>query len=229
MSPAARSNGNPPDASDFEVLQQAAEWFAVLGAPAVSPAQRQAWQAWRDADARHQAAWQQVENICGAFSHLPTADKAGARRALDTASERQLTRRRAAKMLLLLCGTGTLGWTAVRHTPWATWNAEYKTATGERRQVMLADGGGIWLNSASAIDVDYSGSLRRIHLHAGEILIQTALDLHQLPRPSSSTPPTAGCAPSAPASACCSRMRQPRSRCSRARSNCSRKQPARRP
>lgn len=183
MSPAAGSSGNPPDASDFEVLQQAAEWFAVLGAPAVSPAQRQAWQAWRDADARHQAAWQQVENICGAFSHLPTADKAGARRALDTASERQLTRRRAAKMLLLLCGTGTLGWTAVRHTPWATWNAEYKTATGERRQVMLADGGGIWLNSASAIDVDYSGSLRRIHLHAGEILIQTARDLHQPPRP----------------------------------------------
>lgn len=139
--------------------------------------------AWCDADVRHRAAWQQVERICGAFSHLPTPDRAGARRTLDAASERQLTRRRAAKMLLLLCGTGTLGWTLARQAPWAEWNASHKTATGERRTIALADGGSIWLNTASAVDVDYDAQQRRIRLHRGEILIQTAHDTHRLPRP----------------------------------------------
>lgn len=183
MKQAAGESGGAAEAADFRVLQQAAEWFAVLGSSSVSATERQAWQAWCAADARHRAAWQQVEAISGAFGRLPAADRPGARKVLDAASERQATRRRAAKMLLLLCGTGTLGWAAASRAPWATWGAGYKTATGERRAVELADGGHVWLNTASAMDVDYGSHQRRIRLHHGEILIHTARDTVQPPRP----------------------------------------------
>lgn len=183
MKPGPDDHANHARSNDFLVLQQAAEWFAVLGSPSVSARERQRWAAWRDADERHRAAWARVEAISGAFTSVPTDDKSGARRVLDTASERQLARRRASQMLLLLCGTGLLGWSVAKRAPWAAWSAAYQTATGERREVELADGGRVWLNTASAMDVDYSPDQRRIRLHRGEILIETARDAVQPPRP----------------------------------------------
>lgn len=183
MKRGAVDQGDGMETLDFQTLQQAAEWFAVLGSPVVSAGERQRWQAWCDADERHRAAWARVEAISGAFTHLPTDDKPGARQVLDSASERQLARRRATRMLLLLCATGSFGWTVASRAPWAEWRASYKTATGERREVELADGGRVWLNTASAMDVDYSPSQRRIRLHRGEILIETARDDIQPPRP----------------------------------------------
>lgn len=183
MKPAVGGNGNSPEPADFQVLQQAAEWFAVLRSPAVNPTQRQGWQAWCDADERHRAAWAKVEAISGAFSRLPASDKPGARQTLDNAAERLATRRRATRMLLLLCGTGSLGWAAYSRVPWAEWNADHRSATGQRSEVRLADGGRVWLNTASAVDVDYSPGLRRLRLYRGEIFIHTAHDTVQPPRP----------------------------------------------
>mgnify|MGYP002041334340 CR=1 FL=1 len=40
------ATGAPPS---FQVLQQAAEWFAVLGAPAVDAQAHQRWRQWLDA------------------------------------------------------------------------------------------------------------------------------------------------------------------------------------
>lgn len=172
----AATRPDPAVPPDFHALEQAAEWFAVLRSPAVSDAEVRRWQAWRDADASHRDAWARVETVSGAFERLPTHDKPGARRALDAAAERQASRRRAMKMLSLLCGTGVLAWGTARLAPWPEWGAAYRTATGERRQVQLADGGGVWLNTASAMDVDYSPALRRVRLHGGEILVHTAPD-----------------------------------------------------
>ena len=58
-------------APSFQVLQQAAEWYAALGAPSVDAAERQRWRQWHDADPAHQQAWRQVEAISGKFLDLP--------------------------------------------------------------------------------------------------------------------------------------------------------------
>ena len=67
-----------------------------------------------------------------------------------------------------------------RPTPMPTmalaWMADHRTATGEIRQVGLADGTQVWLASASAFSEDYRSGLRRLHLVAGEILVSTAKD-----------------------------------------------------
>lgn len=171
------------EAIDTRVLQQAAEWFAVLGSPTAGAADRRGWQDWCDADVRHREAWRRVEAISAAFGRLPTADPVGARRVLDAASLRQVSRRRAARMLVALGGAGALAWAVVERDRWAPWQGEHRTATGERREFALADGGRVWLNTDSAIDIDYTRDWRRIRLHRGEILIRTAGDADPAPRP----------------------------------------------
>lgn len=56
------------------------------------------------------------------------------------------------------------------------WGADYRTATGEQREIALADGTRVWLNTDSALSVDYRADARLLKLVAGEILVQTAGD-----------------------------------------------------
>ena len=174
------ATGAPPS---FQVLQQAAEWFAVLGAPAVDAQAHQRWRQWLDADPAHQQAWRQVEAISGKFLNLPGGNKPMAHRLLDAAATGQARRRQALKMLTLLCGVGLGSWGASQAVPWRRWTATHHTALAERREVRLADGGRVWLNTDSAIDVDYGPGLRRIRLVAGEILVTTAPDTQTPARP----------------------------------------------
>lgn len=177
MTPA---RGAPPS---FKVLQEAAEWFAVLRAPAVPADERMRWRQWHDADPAHQLAWSQVEAISGKFQNVPGGDNPMAHRLLDAAAAKRAQRRRAMKMLTLLCGTALGVWAGAQTAPWRVWTAEHATGLGERRQIRLADGASVWLNTDSAIDVDYGGDLRRIKLIAGEILIDTAPDFQSPARP----------------------------------------------
>lgn len=173
----------PSASPSFQVLQEAAEWFAVLGAPAVDATQHQRWRQWHDADPAHQQAWRQVEAISGKFLNLPGGNKPLAHQMLDAAAAGQARRRQALKMLTLLCGVGLGSWGASQTVPWRQWTAAHHTGLGERREVRLADGGSLWLNTGSAVNVDYGPDLRRIQLVAGEILITTAPDIETPARP----------------------------------------------
>ena len=74
-------------------------------------------------------------------------------------------------------GAGLAGW---RHPSLRqellAWNADYRTATGEIREIVLADGTRAWLGAASALDVNYGLELRLLRLLAGEVHIETAPD-----------------------------------------------------
>lgn len=177
--PEPADQGAPAD----EVLMQAAYWFSVLRSPRVSDREVRAWRAWRDACGANRDAWARVEAISGTFEFLPASSRDGAREVLTIAASRQLSRRRAVKLLSLAVGAGIAGWTGLRTPQGQLLRADLRSATGERRELQLADGGRLWLNSATAVDVDYSAGLRRLRLHAGEILVQTADDSAAAARP----------------------------------------------
>ena len=179
----ANSSADPTGELAFRVLQEAAEWFALLRSPGVADQDVEHWRNWLAADAAHVQAWARVEAISGKFERLPTDDKPAARQVLDTAAERQAGRRRAIRLLSLLGATGIGAWSIARFTPWQAWTAAYRTGTGESREVRLVDGARLWLNTATAIDVDYSAALRRVVLRAGEILAHTRPDDAVPPRP----------------------------------------------
>lgn len=179
----------PPQArlpADYAILQEAAEWFAVLRGDDAGPAEQQAWERWHAMSPAHRAAWRRVETVSAEFRHLPGAP---ARQALDDAGPRQgdAARRGLVKGLLALCLTSGLGGAMLLRRDTRNWvaslNAAQKTPVGAIRQLALADGSQLWLNTATSLDIDYGPDLRRIALHGGEIYVASARDSQQPARP----------------------------------------------
>ncbi|WP_238947478.1 FecR domain-containing protein [Vandammella animalimorsus] len=172
----------PPSPPPQQAMQQAAQWFALLQSGQASAAERARWQAWLDGAPEHRAAWGFVERVSQRFQ--PLRHEAASRLAADalqTASAR-LARRRTLLGVAAVAGTGgLLGWAVWRQQPGAldavlAWAADHRSATGQRRDIRLADGSQIWLASATALDEDVRADLRRLRLRSGEILVQTAAD-----------------------------------------------------
>lgn len=173
-----RSSDSTPS---HQVLQQAAQWYARLGAAEVDGSAQHAWQQWYSAEPMHRQAWAAVERISQRLHPLQgDADSAAQTLLLARGN---LSRRKALRALgissaALLLGA-TVGRERLRDTL-AVWRAGQRTGVGEVRSLALADGSQLWLNSATAVDIDYRSDLRLLHLLEGEILIQTAADARPL-------------------------------------------------
>ncbi|MBN9475952.1 MAG: iron dicitrate transport regulator FecR [Bordetella sp. SCN 67-23] len=162
---------------DPRALDGSVEWFLRLTSGAASKADHEAWQRWRHADPEHERAWQRIEALTRRFEALPEG-------MLPMLSRpRSPARRRALGKLVLLAGTGGAGWLAYRDDTWRGWTAQYRTAVGAQREVMLADRSRVVLNTATAMDVLFDARQRLIALHAGEILVETAPDPEPVARP----------------------------------------------
>jgi transmembrane sensor len=77
--------------------------------------------------------------------------------------------------------TGSLAYGVSGSYLWQRNIADYATRVGETRNFTLADGTHIWLNTETAVDIEFSENERRIILKAGEVLIVTAQDTAQRP------------------------------------------------
>src|SRR3990167_5999523 len=174
---------SPPVLSlpEHRVLQQAAQWFAILSDEGASREDIDQWQRWLGDHPEHQRAWQYVEQVGHRFQQAQTrAGRKGASNILNTACRDGVTRRRVLQGSVV----GIAAWLGLRFTPLpavtqnlvSNWTSDHRSKTGEIRPLTLADGGQLWLNSASAVDIHYRDDRREIHLRSGEILIQTAQD-----------------------------------------------------
>ncbi|MGE8047535.1 FecR family protein [Pseudomonas monteilii] len=164
---------------DHATLQAAANWYAqLLAAPQDQQLQRR-WQQWLGAASANQVAWAHVERISQRFTPLKLQADASLQ-ALGSVRRTDLGRRGAVGLLGLLCGGGLLalaGWRVpAARQQLLVLSADQSTATGEIRSLRLPDGGLLWLNGSTALNIDYRPSLRRLELLAGEVLIETAHD-----------------------------------------------------
>lgn len=151
------------------ILAQGLEWLVVMWSGEATADERAAWQRWRNAHPDHERAWQQVQRLDARL--LGVSPEASAR-ALAS-SGRQVGRRKALRLMGFgLLGAGAAGLAAGR-LPWAAYAADYRTAVGERREVLLEDGTRFTLNSDSAVDVQYSAGARRLVLRRGELYVAT--------------------------------------------------------
>lgn len=158
-----------------QALLDAARWFVELNSGDAGEQDYQQWQAWLDASPQHRQAWERASALGERFVGLP--------RDLGLATlsaPKRLGRRQAIKHLALLLGIGVVGYGAVREQPWRAWSADLRTATGERREVTLADGTHLILNTASAVDVRMDNERRLLHLIEGEILVDSGKDARPL-------------------------------------------------
>lgn len=165
---------------DPRILDEAADWLVQLHASGVTEMDRAACERWRQTSPEHARAWACAELLINKLGALPPA------LALPVLNRQPAIGRRAVlAKLALLAGAAPAGWLAWRAAPadWRLWRADHHTATGERRDLQLADGSRITLNTASAIDVRFDEQQRFIDLRAGEILVQTAPDTAAHHRP----------------------------------------------
>jgi len=156
-------------------IAAAAQWYARLCADDVDAADVAAHGRWLAADPEHARIWLQVERLRGTLGAAP------ARLAADTLirADQHFARRRAmlrngVGAVMLFGAGGVLAWRTLPVERLAAgYLADYRMGTGERRELLLADGTLLWLDSASAVDVAMDARGRHVTVHSGEILIDT--------------------------------------------------------
>jgi len=166
--------------SDFDakLLKEAADWVMTLHYGHAGDKERIAFENWRQQSPAHGAAWARAESVVGIFQKLPSGIGKDALQTLHSSGRRRSLR--LLGMFLVAAPAGLLTW---RQLPWEQWTADFATATGESKSIMLADGTQLVLNTASAVNIKYTRTERRIQLAKGELLITTHSDPSPTYRP----------------------------------------------
>lgn len=153
------------------ILEQAAEWLVQISTGTATEEDRLACERWRMAHPDHALAWARAERLMNKLGDLPPL------LAMPALGRNRGNDRRAAVLTLTGCLVALpAAWMAWRYAERAGWTADHHTAPGERRQIRLADGSKVILNTASSIDIVFDATQRTVVLQRGEILIQTAKD-----------------------------------------------------
>lgn len=165
-----------PDTTAYEP-HDAAAWVARLGSDQRTRADDEAFEAWLAADpahvgqyAEHAELWDGLETLRG---------DAEARGALLGGEVRPLSQRPAISRRAAMAGFGTAA--AASLALFATPGLDrvrgvYRTRRGQQRQVILADGSRLMLDTDSRIDVDFSDAERRLTLEKGRAHFKVAKD-----------------------------------------------------
>jgi transmembrane sensor len=161
-----------------KTAMQAAYWQAQLSSDLVTEQHRREFEAWLDERPENKLAWQEVNAFWAGLDSLTEADisdvKSGRVIAFKTPDRirpiPRFTRPAlgvAASLLLMV---------SLIYTQGGFHFADYTTAPGQQRNVILADGSEIIMNTDTAISVDYSAQHRQITLHDGEAYFVVAPD-----------------------------------------------------
>lgn len=162
------------DHAEESLDEKALYWFVRLRDGEVDAATRKAFDAWLVASPDHARAWTEVETLWRDLDRLAPAEKQAVAQLPTTTAVARLRRWRShglAVAAALVLAAGLAGFL----TP-TDWFADYRTATGERRVVTLADGSQVELAPASAIDVDLTSSRRTVELLSGQAFFTVAKD-----------------------------------------------------
>ncbi|MDE1167818.1 MAG: FecR domain-containing protein [Pseudomonas sp.] len=147
-----------------EVARAAARWLALMESGEACESDHARLQQWRSSHDRHEAAWQTAQGLRQRFSSLPTA------LAMATLDRPDVGRRGVLKGVLGCAVLVPATWLLSRQLPLDAWRADLHTATGERRQVPLADGSSLQLNTDSAANVDLA--MGQVTLVRGEMALK---------------------------------------------------------
>ena len=154
-------------------LKAAAAWYAELKAPDLAPETYEAFEAW-EADPANARAFAEIERT------LVVTDRTRFGREAAESRERRggLVLRGWPAGLGALAAVLVLGVLVFRFWPAVpeAGPVVYATSVGEIREVVLADGSGVTLNTASRIEVRIDDDQRLVRLGAGEALFDVVKD-----------------------------------------------------
>jgi transmembrane sensor len=159
-----------------QLIDELAQWLVMMDAAPLTEAEKTAFEHWKNQSDEHRLAWVRAQKMEAFFTHVPPDISA------------QILKKPRTKtpvlhklVVLLAIGGVVLGTANIGHQQ--AWLADYRTTYGEQRNITLADGTQIILNSKTAIDVDFSDTARKVILRHGEIFVQTGHPSDSATRP----------------------------------------------
>jgi transmembrane sensor len=159
---------------DDAVIDEAAQWLALLQSGEAGMAERAAFEAWRLADPRHQ---QVIEQMGGGLNLLRNPSLRNVpRSSLLHSLNAPSSRRRFISGSLSVLGIALLAGLLGRRYGWLPEAGELATGTGERRDFTLADGSALTLNARSRVVPLFDHQQRLLALRSGELLVDVAKD-----------------------------------------------------
>lgn len=164
----------PSSAPIDDAIDDAAhDWFLRLREGGVTESDRQAFDAWLSADPRHRLAYDEVTALWRDLASLdPALSPPPAGRHSPRSANDNRIRHRVLGGLIAAC--------LALFAAGAAWDlplrlrADRITAAGEQAEVTLPDGTVAFLNTDTAIAVDFTGPDRRVTLLKGEAFFQVA-------------------------------------------------------
>jgi transmembrane sensor len=160
-----------------EIDEEAAAWAWCMDSPTVTPAEKQAYEAWLRQDPRNaraaremSQAWRALDALADTrrdeFSTIATSQASAA----SVAAARRRWWLTAAAALLAAVAVSVA---CLQRT---TEPQVFATAVGQQRSVTLADGSIVSLNTNTIVEADLERRAREIHLRKGEAHFQVAHD-----------------------------------------------------
>jgi transmembrane sensor len=169
-------------AAQREALSAAAQWYAQFEGGETNAVEQRAWQAWREASPVNKWAWSRMEALRARLREMPGPLSAATLRiAAGQRAEGAVLNRRA--VLKGMVSAMAVSWLGYELVPWMNLRADYTADAGATRAATLADGTRIVLDVRSAVRVDFDAGQRRLHLLAGEVLVETGRDPSPTYRP----------------------------------------------
>jgi len=154
----------------------AIDWLVLMRSGSVSAEACQAFERWLREDAAHRRAFAEAEALWGSAAQALKDAPSPVPQRRPNPHKTGATRRRAWNPGLAVAATLLLSvavaWSSLSHRLLG----DYSTRAGEQKQVVLADGSRVLLNTDTAIALDWSAGRRRIVLLKGQAEFTVAQD-----------------------------------------------------
>ncbi len=152
------------------MLDEAVRWQSCMLSGDVTDQQVADCEAWRLENPSHELIWQRLQEIDAQFADQPQ----NARQIIHSA--RGYSRRNMLKALLFAAIGTPMLYGGLKFSRRQGHFSDLAAGLGEYKRVRLPDGSVLHLNTSTHLDIVFNENERRIILHEGEILIDSAPD-----------------------------------------------------
>jgi transmembrane sensor len=161
----------------IEIDEEAATWMWRLDAGSLGPEAQLAYEAWLRQDPRHRRAMEELSKVWGALDQLAESRFGNRHRVTeDSLPQPTMRARRPAGGWFAAAAAVAAGVIGVAWYQHGSEPQTISTAVGQQRNVTLADGSVVALNTNTILESDLSRRERQIYLRKGEAHFQVAHD-----------------------------------------------------
>lgn len=155
------------------MIEEAASWAAQLATDEATQADQEACEAWCRAHPMHRLALDRMRGLGTRINETDDIGRETIEQVFDSRSRRGRRFGGLTLGLLLLLGGG---WLAAQTLTVRSWFPDFETERGEQRNVTLADGSALTLDTDAALDFSSEAGRRHVMLFRGQILARVARD-----------------------------------------------------